>query len=381
MARRDKWKQPLRLLTFISAQEQNVLDFIEAHQRRVKERGVALQEMSDLEIIRAARELIFGMRDGTPYFDVIMYTLDSETIQIQLGSTLEILPPEDLSDESVSEHIRGTLALAAAAEVPVYPNTEDDEPILLRYYREMLIHGFVAPDGKGGRVRLKLVGSPGDQIDSPEYFERYSATKWFSPAEIGLVRNAILTELRQREVAGRVLASLRLAINELSECLDAQQRNEGELQNCLTENPILFGTEYVRVIPKHRLGAEYEMDYALERVSGIVDLVEIEASTHRLFTKAGKPSQFLVHAEQQVLDWMDWIEQHGGYARSSHPGLISPVGYVVIGRSNELTYEDQRRLTRRNLVFQGKLTILTYDDVLSNAKVLLDRLSGDKDAV
>ena len=57
------------------------------------------------------------------------------------------------------------------------------------------------------------------------------------------------------------------------------------------------------------------MDYALERRSGLVDLVEIEASHHFLFTLRGNPRQHLIHAEQQVLDWLHWIEAHGAYAR------------------------------------------------------------------
>jgi hypothetical protein len=130
------------------------------------------------------------------------------------------------------------------------------------------------------------------------------------------------------------------------------------------------------VIPKHRLGSEFEMDYALERTSGLIDLVEIEASNHALFTKAGNPSEQLVHAEQQVLDWLDWIEKHGEYARTKFPGLLSPVGYVVIGRSASLSVADRARLTRRNLMFQGTLVILTYDDLLARAQALLNWLSG-----
>ncbi|MCB8980031.1 MAG: hypothetical protein H6657_21685 [Ardenticatenaceae bacterium] len=61
------------------------------------------------------------------------------------------------------------------------------------------------------------------------------------------------------------------------------------MQRCLTDNPILFGLDYQLVIPKQALGSEYEMDYALVRWNGQIDLVEIEASTHKLFTKKIKP--------------------------------------------------------------------------------------------
>jgi hypothetical protein len=168
-----------------------------------------------------------------------------------------------------------------------------------------------------------------------------------------LIRRALLAELQKREEAGRVLAALRLAIAELEGLLNDRERNENDLQRCLTHNPILFGTDYRRVIPKHRLGDEYEMDYALERVSGLVDLVEIEASTHLLFTQAGNPRKELVHAEQQVLDWLDWIERHSEYARDRLPGLMRPFGYVIIGRSTNLSEKDRDRLHRRNSVSRG----------------------------
>ena len=55
------------------------------------------------------------------------------------------------------------------------------------------------------------------------------------------------------------------------------------------------------------------MDYALERHSGLLDLVEIESSSLELFTKDGNPRKELVHAEQQVFDWLEWMEANGSY--------------------------------------------------------------------
>ena len=95
---------------------------------------------------------------------------------------------------------------------------------------------------------------------------------------------------RSEPEAARALAALRAAIAELDAQLALPDRDESALQRILTRNPALFGAEYRRVLPKHTLGSEYEMDYALERVSGLVDLVEIEPSTLRLYTQAGNPT-------------------------------------------------------------------------------------------
>ena len=89
-----------------------------------------------------------------------------------------------------------------------------------------------------------------------------------------------------------------------------------------------------RVIPKYRLGGDYEMDFALEQPSGLVDLVEIEPSTFPLYTRSGNPRSELVHAEQQVLDWLEWLEANSRLARDDLPGMMRPVGQVIIGRAS-----------------------------------------------
>ncbi len=83
----------------------------------------------------------------------------------------------------------------------------------------------------------------------------------------------------------------------------------------------------------------------------------------------------LVHAEQQVIDWLKWLETHNLYAREGIPGIMSPAGYVVIGRRNQLSDYDLEKLRRRNQLFRGQIGIPTYDDLLVGAKNLLNRLS------
>ena len=192
-------------------------------------------------------------------------------------------------------------------------------------------------------------------------------------------------EMVQREIgrhseATRVLAALRFAISELNEALAAGPGNEGELQRVLTHHPVIFGPYYARVQPKFRLGGDYEMDFALVRVSGLVDLVEIEASTHKLFNKRGDAAGPLVHAEQQVLDWLSWLEDYGSLARRDLPELQRPTGYVVIGRDSSLDTNGRRRLAQRNAVFGSALETLTYDGLLERANNLLRQLEGLGDA-
>jgi hypothetical protein len=374
--RLDKWREPKRVPAFIRpVDDQEVQEIV---RRRYEERN-AKQEtegLTESRIYDMAKELIFDIKDGLPVFHAVIYTINTEAFELELGHGLDILV-KDRDEHEVKEDVKKTLALALIHDVPVYPNNEDLASVLAKYHRDLLIEGFRAPDESGEYVRLKLVNSPStDDVETLRHLERIRLTDAHSPAELHLMREAVMTELAKRDEAGRILASLRLAIEELSALLEQATRNEGGLQECLTRNPILFGTEYRRIIPKHKLGAEYEMDYALEHVTGLVDLVEIEASTHRLFTKKGDPRQSLVHAEQQVLDWLDWIERHGMYARENLPGLAQPVGYVVIGRDIDLSDEHRKRLRRRNAFFRGTVRILTYDDLLGRARNLLGVLEG-----
>ena len=198
------------------------------------------------------------------------------------------------------------------------------------------------------------------------------------PSAISLVKAAVSAELQKLRGTARVLGQLKYAIAGLESLLSNKSRNENAIQSWLTDNPILFGPDYTSVIPKHMLGAEYEMDYALVRHSGIVDLVEIEASNLPLFNRKEDPTSYLIHAEQQVLDWLEWVETNGSYARQNLPGIYSPRALIIIGRASALTPSTIKKLKRRNLTFRGQVEILTYDDLLQRAKNILIFLSANE---
>ena len=95
-----------------------------------------------------------------------------------------------------------------------------------------------------------------------------------------------------------------------------------------------------------------------------------------MFNKSGDPTSHLVHAEQQVLDWLSWITKYGFYAEGNLPGLMNPVGFVVMGRRQDLNETTKLKLKQRNTVFRGQLCILTYDDLLDKAKNTSRILNG-----
>lgn len=371
-SRLASWEEPLLFQPFLSSSE-------EVPENDAFVLGVWAKQpakLTDLGFIEQCRELIYDEVDGEPVFHAIVISLNAPRLEIQASHMADILTTGTTPEER-SDSIRTTLAHAFVSEIPVYPNTEALAAALTSHTRDLFLAGFTAPDGTGKRVKLRLVDAPGAEVDTVEYLRNRSTVRHLGPNEMLLIRDTALREIARRDEATRVLAQLELAIDEFGAALAAHRANESQLQECLQRNPILFGPHYRRVLPKHRLGSEYEMDFALERVDGMFDLVEIEASTHSLFTRRGDPTKALVHAEQQALDWLDWVERNSAYARERLPGLIEPTAFVVIGRSGTLDKGCLRRLTRRNVLFRDRVRILTYDDLLEASRNLLSRLRGD----
>jgi DNA-binding transcriptional ArsR family regulator len=367
-SRLELWDKPHPAILYVVPNN----DEIEALQKRIwekaKDDGKPWATFTNWGLIETAKELIYDKVDGKPVFHVIVYALDSEHFE------LTILPLFDIEIGS-TDSVVSTLAAAKSLDVPVYPNTPDLASELVEYHRELLTHGFTAPGQSGEPVRLRLTKGP-YTADGIKMIQQMESGQLLTPAEVILVKNGIQEELARRDEAGRILTLLKNAISELENGLGRRTRNENNLQGCLTRNPILFGPEYRRLIPKHKLGSDFVMDYALERVNGLVDLVEIESSTLKLFTLKGSPTKELVHAEQQILDWLSWIEKNSPYAREKLPMIQRPIGYVIIGRSTNLSGDGRARLAQRNAVLRGTHEILTYDDLLERAKNLLGILQG-----
>lgn len=74
-----------------------------------------------------------------------------------------------------------------------------------------------------------------------------------------------------------------------------------------------------------------------------------------------------------MLDFQEWIDSHGEYARSLLPGISSPKGMLIIGRSTKLTIRQKRKLHMFNLS-NSMVNVLTFDDVLNQTQHLYDNI-------
>jgi hypothetical protein len=261
------------------------------------------------------------------------------------------------------------LSFAVAADVPIVPESAETAPQLNEVFYEMWYKGFEVADEDGKTVtrRVDFDSEPNSPV---EVWLRGARGSWQMPEMIDQILTKVGPESLKHAQAMLALERIDRAIQQLESLLGESNRNENALQRCLTGNPIFFGPSYRRILPKHPLGAEYVTDYALEKVDGGVDVIEIESSTLKLYTQGGNPTAELVHAEQQVMDWLAWLDENAPYARAKLPGVRRACGYVVIGVRSSLTDKDRERLIWRNKVHDGKLEVLTYDDLLDRCRAL-----------
>lgn len=122
------------------------------------------------------------------------------------------------------------------------------------------------------------------------------------------------------------------------------------------------------------LGKEFQMDFLIREASGSYTLVEIENPQREIFLKNGEFTAWINHAQEQVEDWQDWIEDNIAAVQKKYPGMISPPAIVIIGRSVRFTERERRKLARRNINLRGRIQIKTYDDLIDEAKRYIDNL-------
>lgn len=311
------------------------------------------------------KEIIFDIVDDEPVTYIITYTINDTYNRLELVNTLQGI--YDNEDDFLAE-----LLMFIANDIPVYSNTKELEAVLINYYRKIYNNVITFPEDNN-----KYSFTDKFLLNDQTSLELEMPNRALSYGETQLLRDLLQDKIKRYDRAYLLLNNLHEAIQKLENILSQGVRNENDIQKCISKFPILFGTEYVEVIPKHKLGGEYETDYVLKRNNGLYDVIELEASTHKLYTKDGNPSSKLTHAEQQIYDWLEWIEHNNSYARETLKEFYTPTGYIVIGRSKDLSEKDKVKLRRRNIILKNSMIILTYDDLLERAKNLYTLLTNN----
>ena len=182
--------------------------------------------------------------------------------------------------------------------------------------------------------------------------------------------------------SGPPLDAYRRRLSSLEALLAKEGVVEEEVKQFLKSEAsrFIFGLDCVRVRTEHELGDDFGADFVLEYPAVRYVFVEIENPKHRLYTQGGNPTAALTHARQQVEDWQQWVEENNPYAQKKLPGCTSPEGLVVIGRRTTLTGADSRRLERANINSRGRLRVITYDDMLESAHLVVRNLEASEAA-
>jgi hypothetical protein len=215
-------------------------------------------------------------------------------------------------------------------------------------------------------------------LDEDIYSEeraRDEATK-----DVLLAANAFLMGLQHLppdQQENRILAEIEAAIHEFEQLL-ASDPDEPTLQMFLSlpRNTILLDPIARVVTPEVKLGSEYRVDFVLELPQQRHVLVEIERPRDQLYTKCGDPADRHKHGQQQIMDWIEWLDENRDYARKNIPALSTvkePEYRLIVGLRSNTSDKHQRALTRKNVELH-RIETLTFDDMLDRAKQYLHNL-------
>lgn len=186
-----------------------------------------------------------------------------------------------------------------------------------------------------------------------------------------------LARLPQDAQQGRVVGELEAAINGLEDLLDSDPE-EWRVQMYLgiPRNKVLLDPTAVAVTPEVKLGSEHRVDFVLELPQQRHALVEIERPRDPLYTKDGDPADRHKHGQQQIMDWIEWLDENREYARKNIPALRTvkePEYRLIVGLRSNTSEKHQRALTRKNAELR-RIETLTFDDLLDRAKQHLANL-------
>jgi hypothetical protein len=149
---------------------------------------------------------------------------------------------------------------------------------------------------------------------------------------------------------------------------------EEVLHQFIVKHPILleqFGGPLY--ISKPSLGSDYSADFAIRSVGNgtFWTFIELERSSHPLFTRQGLPSKALNTALMQIKEWFSWFRDHASLGYSVFDG--ERFGVVVIGRRDRLSALDKRRLRALNETHIS-VRVMTWDTLIDPLRSMSNSL-------
>jgi hypothetical protein len=217
-----------------------------------------------------------------------------------------------------------------------------------------------------------------------ELFPRYPIEVWNPDTAALWAENDLLAAVLQRNLRDNQFKALdpmaearKLMARILSECEKLLDGKEEPLHQYIKAHPELLSPTHYRMWSKLSLGKR-DTDFVFREPSGDYLLVELESPLRPLFRADGQQREELTHAIDQIVDWRRYIEDNLRTVQQEL-GLdgisTNPACLIVIGRSSSLNDESRRKLVALQNSMP-KIRIMTYDDLIANAKAAAENILG-----
>jgi hypothetical protein len=252
----------------------------------------------------------------------------------------------------------------------------DSYPIYLAYrklsYKKVPViimgpypEGLITPIRTGGKELIPpfQVAYPDDDTSLPDDLKEY-----------------ILSRRLNKKPLSEPLSRIYRLFIELAQLVSDPLTKEKELHALLLENPMALDAFGLCIRTEVKLGSKYRVDLLMqyEYTDKRILLIELERADHSIFNKKGRLRAEVVHAIQQVEDWIQWWRENPHDIPNGLDKFLPVEGLVIIGRSAKMNDAGKRRLLSLNS--SRKVQVITYDDLLDRIRNLIVNLEKLQDS-
>lgn len=252
----------------------------------------------------------------------------------------------------------------------------DDDYLAYLAYRAMDVEWIPAVIVGGfSSKEIKILCSGREELIPPVGVSRIPAESRSLPINKRQMLETKLLPLREKSTP---LANLEAKFVRFCRLLSNKSTRERELHQFILRNPEILDCHLASIFSEVQIG-RYRADLVLQyrQADKRVVLIELERHNGRMFTKSGRLREKVTHACQQVEDWIEQIRTNSVDVPSWLARSYTPEGAVVIGRSSDLTLEQQEKLFHINS--NRLVKVMTYDDLLERMTQLMLTLEGSAD--
>lgn len=255
-----------------------------------------------------------------------------------------------------------------------------DGPAFDALFAHMAAWKEILPHGRSTRYVTLLVGD--ERLDTRGVLELLAGFRRNPRAFLPVLRLLSEDDAEALQAASN-LARMRRSRDELVALID-RDPPERELQTWFEEHPWIFGSEYVAREDRRRFGIDTEGDFVMRSADDFIDLFELKKASAPVLRwdashSAWSPTRDLAEAIGQALKYAESLDDHKMILRDRFDlPVVYPRVRVVIGRSVDWNEAQRRALRRLNAHLNG-IELLTFDQVLARADVMIGHLAASLD--